>query len=84
MCARRWPRPNVGAPAELVAAIDRMAPMLRFFRHGDGGLALFNGTWEGDRRMIDLVLARYGLGRGGAGDGAGQRVSAAWLPAPRW
>jgi uncharacterized heparinase superfamily protein len=50
------------APAEIVAAIDRMAPMLRFFRHGDGGLALFNGTWEGDRRLIDLVLARSGSG----------------------
>src|SRR5260221_8145531 len=52
------------APAELVAAIDRMAPMLRFFRHGDGGLALFNGTWEGDRTLIDLVLARSGSGEG--------------------
>jgi len=50
------------APAEIVAAIDRMAPMLRFFRHGDGGLSLFNGTWEGDRRLIDLVLARSGSG----------------------
>jgi uncharacterized heparinase superfamily protein len=48
------------APAELIAAIDRMAPMLRFFRHGDGGLALFNGAWENDRVMIDLVLARSG------------------------
>ncbi|MFO1162355.1 MAG: heparinase II/III family protein [Reyranellaceae bacterium] len=48
------------APAELVAAIDRLAPMLRFFRHGDGGLALFNGAWEGDRTLIDLVLARSG------------------------
>ena len=51
-------------PAELVAAIDRLAPMLRFFRHGDGGLALFNGTWEGDRALIDLVLARSGSGEG--------------------
>jgi len=48
------------APAELVAAIDRMAPMLRFFRHGDGGLALFNGAWETDRTLVDLVLARSG------------------------
>jgi uncharacterized heparinase superfamily protein len=47
-------------PAELVAAIDRLAPMQRFFRHGDGGLALFNGAWEGDRTLIDLVLARSG------------------------
>jgi len=51
-------------PAEVVAAIDRLAPMLRFFRHGDGGLALFNGTWEGDRTMIDLVLARSGSNEG--------------------
>jgi uncharacterized heparinase superfamily protein len=50
------------APAELVAAIDRMSPMLRFFRHGDGGLALFNGAWESDRTLIDLVLARSGSG----------------------
>lgn len=48
------------APAELIAAIDRMAPMVRFFRHGDGGLALFNGSWEGERTMMDLVLARSG------------------------
>ena len=52
------------APAELVAAIDRLAPMLRFFRHGDGGLALFNGAWEGDRTFIDLVLARSGSSEG--------------------
>jgi uncharacterized heparinase superfamily protein len=47
-------------PAELVAAIDRMAPMVRFFRHGDGGLALFNGSCEGERTLMDLVLARSG------------------------
>lgn len=47
-------------PAELSAAIERLAPMLRFFRHGDGGLALFNGAWEGDRTATDLVLARSG------------------------
>jgi uncharacterized heparinase superfamily protein len=52
------------APAELVAALDRMAPMLRFFRHGDGGLALFNGAWEGDRSLIDLALARSGSTEG--------------------
>jgi uncharacterized heparinase superfamily protein len=50
------------APPELIAAIDRLAPMLRFFRHGDGGLALFNGAWEGDRMLTDLVLARSGSG----------------------
>ncbi|MBS0547468.1 MAG: heparinase II/III family protein [Proteobacteria bacterium] len=52
------------APAEIVAAIDRLAPMLRFFRHGDGGLSLFNGASEGDRTLMDLVLARSGSSDG--------------------
>lgn len=30
-------------PPELMGAIDRMLPALRFFRHADGGLARFNG-----------------------------------------
>jgi uncharacterized heparinase superfamily protein len=45
-------------PVTLQSAIDRAAPMLRFFRHGDGMLALFNGANEGDIHQIDLVLAR--------------------------
>ncbi|MBV8978653.1 MAG: heparinase II/III family protein [Alphaproteobacteria bacterium] len=44
--------------AALHSARDRMAPMLRFFRHGDGGLALFNGAHECDTRMIAGLLAR--------------------------
>lgn len=40
------------------SAQDRIAPMLRFFRHGDGALALFNGGAEGDARMIAALLAR--------------------------
>jgi len=51
---------DLRAPPEMLAAIDRLAPALRFFRHGDGGLALFNGAAEGDRATIDLVLARSG------------------------
>jgi uncharacterized heparinase superfamily protein len=43
---------------ELHSARDRMAPMLRFFRHGDGALALFNGGQECDGRMIAGLLAR--------------------------
>ncbi len=39
-------------------AIDRAAPMLRFFRHGDGRFALFNGSDEGDGAVIDRVLSR--------------------------
>jgi len=45
-------------PGAVQSAIDRMAPTLRFFRHGDGGLALFNDTDEGDPGAIDLLLAR--------------------------
>ena len=48
------------APEELNNAIDRMAPMLRAFRHGDGGLALFNDSVESEAWLIDLVLAQCG------------------------
>src|SRR3546814_4312385 len=37
---------DAGAPIALQHAIDRMAPALRFYRHGDGGLCLFNGRSE--------------------------------------
>ncbi len=46
-------------PDTLRRAIDRMAPMLRFFRYGDGGLALFNDSNEEDPAAIDVAL---GLG----------------------
>jgi uncharacterized heparinase superfamily protein len=39
-------------------AIDRTAPMLRFFRHGDGRFALFNGANEADGALIERVLNR--------------------------
>jgi len=45
-------------PLALQNAIDRMAPMLRFFRYGDGRLALFNGGREGDDGEVDFVLSR--------------------------
>jgi len=45
-------------PQSIRSAHDRMAPMLRFFRHGDGALALFNGGTESDARMIAALLAR--------------------------
>lgn len=48
----------VPVPDALQQAIDRMAPMLRFFRHGDGGLALFHGGHEEDAATIDLALTR--------------------------
>jgi uncharacterized heparinase superfamily protein len=45
-------------PHALRNARDRMAPMLRFFRHGDGMLALFQGGGESDSHMIASLLAR--------------------------
>lgn len=45
-------------PQSIRVAHDRMAPMIRFFRHGDGALAQFNGGAEGDSRMIAGLLAR--------------------------
>lgn len=49
---------NEEPPHGLRNALDRMAPMLRFFRHGDGGLALFQGGQEGDPKMLASLLAR--------------------------
>ncbi|MBV9828445.1 MAG: heparinase II/III family protein [Alphaproteobacteria bacterium] len=45
-------------PNPLQQVIERMAPMLRFFRHGDRRLALFNGSIEEDAILVDLALTR--------------------------
>ncbi|MBS3023438.1 MULTISPECIES: heparinase II/III family protein [Acidiphilium] len=47
-------------PPQLPGAIERMAVGLRALRHGDGGLALFNGTSEDWPNLIDLVLSQAG------------------------
>ena len=49
---------GAGPPAQLVPAIDRMYPALRFFRHVDGELALFNGTGITVAERLAAVL-RY-------------------------
>jgi uncharacterized heparinase superfamily protein len=48
---------NVPPPAALNNAIDRMMPMLRFFRHGDGNFALFNGMGPTRTELVSTVLA---------------------------
>ncbi len=45
-------------PHTIRGAYDRIAPTIRFFRHGDGALALFNGSTESDPRTIAGLLAR--------------------------
>ena len=47
-------------PPSLTPAIERLAPALRTLRHGDGGLALFNGSKEESAALIDLALAQAG------------------------
>jgi uncharacterized heparinase superfamily protein len=49
---------QIETPVAVQQAIERMAPMLRFFRHGDRRLALFNDSLEEDGVLIDLVLTR--------------------------
>jgi len=44
-------------PAPLLNAVDRMMPMLRMFRHGDGTLALFNGMGVTPPEQLATVLA---------------------------
>ncbi len=47
-------------PPDLGAAIEQMAPVLRLLQHGDGGLALFNDSREGNGIQVDMVLQRAG------------------------
>ena len=44
-------------PKELTDAIDRIMPMLRFFRIGDGTLARFNGCGPTPTDALATVLA---------------------------
>jgi len=49
---------SLEVPHAIRSAYDRIAPTIRFFRHGDGALALFNGGTESDPRTISGLLAR--------------------------
>ena len=48
---------NIAPPPALLNAIDRMMPMLRFFRHGDGSFALFNGMSSAPSDQVATLLA---------------------------
>ncbi|MBR0935242.1 heparinase II/III family protein [Bradyrhizobium jicamae] len=48
---------NIPPPPALLNAIDRMMPMLRFFRHGDGSFALFNGMSTAPSDLVATLLA---------------------------
>jgi len=51
---------GVQPPPVLASAIERLALGLRLLRHGDGGLALFNGSREEQSALVDLVLTQAG------------------------
>jgi uncharacterized heparinase superfamily protein len=48
---------NLAPPGALLNAVDRMMPMLRFFRHGDGSFALFNGMGPTPTDLLTTILA---------------------------
>ncbi|WP_207802971.1 heparinase II/III family protein [Roseicella frigidaeris] len=56
---------SINAPALLSTVLERAGQALRLFRHGDGGLAQFNGTREDGAGLVDLVLTQ-GQARGRA------------------
>ena len=48
---------NIAPPQALLAAAERMMPMLRFFRHSDGTLAHFNGMGPTPAELLMTLLA---------------------------
>src|SRR5260370_17098695 len=54
---------NIAPPQALQNAIDRMMPMLRFFRHSEGTFAHFNGMGATPADLL-LTLLAYDEARG--------------------
>lgn len=52
---------NRNNPNFISVAVKRMIPALRMLRHGDGGLALFHGSREGRKDVIDAAIMRAGV-----------------------
>ncbi|WP_367279161.1 heparinase II/III family protein [uncultured Roseibium sp.] len=44
-------------PPAMLQSVDRMMPLLRFFRHGDGALAHFNGMGSTPNDLVATILA---------------------------
>jgi uncharacterized heparinase superfamily protein len=47
---------DAGVHPSVRGALDRIGPMLRFFRLGDGALAVFHGGNESDARTVEATL----------------------------
>jgi uncharacterized heparinase superfamily protein len=70
---------NIPPPPALLNAIDRMMPMLRFFRHGDGAFALFNGMSSAPSGLLATLLAyddTHGIPMAGMPHSGFQRLDA--------
>ena len=52
---------HIEIPIQLQGATDRIPPMIRALRLGDGGLVQFNGGYEEERILIDRILADTGV-----------------------
>ncbi len=47
---------QLALPHELTNAIERMVPVLKLYRHGDNGLALFNGAREDSSLWMEAAI----------------------------
>lgn len=54
---------EVSVPFLIAQALEKTCPVLDFFRHGDGKLALFNGTLEHEREEIQSLFENMGRHR---------------------
>src|ERR1700685_417486 len=61
--AQAYSSRNIAPPPALLNAIERMMPMLRFFRHSDGTFAHFNGMGATPAELL-LTLFAYEHSRG--------------------
>jgi len=52
---------NLTPPEFLTRVIDRMTPMLALWCHGDGGLATFNDSGEGDPALVAATFKLAGV-----------------------
>ena len=48
---------GIELPPAMLKSVDRMMPMIRFFRHADGSLAHFNGMGTTPRDLLATVFA---------------------------
>ena len=56
-CGQAFASRNIAPPQALLNAIDRMMPMLRFFRHSEGTFAHFNGMGATPADLLLTLLA---------------------------